>query len=171
MPRPRKPACLCYRRDEAQLVIRNGSKQRRTGFGLRQRGEAESALAEYLAAKALPTRTGPAHPAELSVGEVLARYAGYKGAGLAAPATLAYSITALAPFWADLTCDVVKGSTCRAYLKHRGRAPGPVRRELGVLQASLNHAHSEGLLIHPIKVELPQAGVVRERWLTRDEAA
>jgi integrase len=105
------------------------------------------------------------------VGEVLARYADDKGKGIAAPATLAYSIAALAPFWGDVTCDAVKGSTSWRYERERQRAPGTVRRELGVLQAALNHAHAEGLLVHPVKVTLPKAGEPRDRWLTRSEAA
>lgn len=53
----------------------------------------------------------------------------------------------------------------------RTASASTARRELGVLQAALNHAHSEGLLIHPIAVTLPEAGEVRDRWLTRSEAA
>lgn len=132
------------------------------------------------------------------VGEVLAHYVdfkaslpkaeGLKGAG---SATLAAAIAALAPFWGDLTCDAVKASVCRAYERERAiprevttttrtgktlvrsHAAGSatVRRELGVLQAALNHAHGEGLLVHPLKVTLPATGVSRERWLTRSEAA
>lgn len=171
MPRPRKPARLYFRRDEGQWIIRDGAAQHRTGLGLEQRGEAESALAQYLTARPAPERRGPANPSELTVGEVLSRYADDKGATLAAPATLAYSIAALAPFWGDLTCDAVKGSTCRAYGRSRACKPSTVRRELGVLQAALNHAHGEGLLIHPVKVTLPDAGEPKDRWLTRSEAA
>ncbi|WP_164887602.1 tyrosine-type recombinase/integrase [Paenirhodobacter populi] len=125
------------------------------------------------------------------MGEVLARYADDKGPTLASAETLAYSIQALAPFWGGLTCDAVKGSTCRLYERERAkprktettsrtgktiirtRAAGAstVRRDLGVLQAALNHAHAEGMLIHPIKVTLPAAGDPRDRWLTRSEAA
>lgn len=125
------------------------------------------------------------------MGEVLARYAEDKGAKMRSPQTLAYSISALAPFWADLTCDAVKGSTCRKYERERAKPvtvevtsklgntrkvrrqanAATVRRELGVLQAALNHAHEEGLLIHPIKVALPSAGTSRDRWLTRSEVA
>ncbi|WBU51873.1 site-specific integrase [Paracoccus sp. SCSIO 75233] len=110
---------------------------------------------------------------------------------MASGATLAYSIQALAPFWGGLTCDAVKGTTCRAYERERAKprtittvskngkettrevsaGPPTVRRELGVLQAALNYAHAEGLLIHPIKVTLPKSGEVRDRWLTRDEVA
>lgn len=110
---------------------------------------------------------------------------------MASVGTLAYSIQALAPFWVNLTCDAVKGSTCRMYARERAKprkttittktgktitqervaGASTVRRELGVLQAALNHAHDEGLLVHPISVPLPEAGEVRERWLTRDEVA
>lgn len=172
MPRPRKPARLYYRHDEGQWIVRDGAVQHRTGFGLEQRGQAETALAEYLVSgRKAPERRGPANPSELTVGEVLARYADDKGATLAAPATLAYSIAALAPFWGNLACDAVKGSTCRAYGRSRACKPSTVRRELGVLQAALNHAHGEGLLIHPVKVSLPNAGEPKDRWLTRSEAA
>ncbi|WP_417809311.1 tyrosine-type recombinase/integrase [Thioclava sp.] len=191
MPRPRKPARLYYRKDEQQWVIRDGNRMQRTEFGLREREEAEAALAEYLAHKAPEVRCGPAHPSELTLGEVLARYVDDKGEKIASTGTLIYSIQALAPFWADLTCDAVKGSTCSLYERERAKSrttivmtktgkkiertraasPSTARRELGVLQASLNHAHSEGLLVHPIAVTLPPAGAPRDRWLSRDEVA
>lgn len=123
--------------------------------------------------------------------EVLARYADCKGQTLGSVKTLAYSIQSLAPFWGNLPCDAVKGSTCRLYERERAKprssttttgtgrsvtrghraGSSTARRELGVLQAALNHAHSEGLLIHPIAVSLPNAGQTRDRWLTRSEAA
>lgn len=191
MPRKPKPARLYYRKDEGQWVIRDGTTQKRTGFGDGQRDEAEKALAEYISQKRLPDRSGPARPGELMVGEVLARYAEDKGAEMKSPQTLAYSIQALAPFWGDLTCDAVKGSSCRRYERQRAKpisveivsqtgkrhtrtrsaGAGTVRRELGVLQASLKYAHDEGLLIHPISVTLPAAPSFRNRWLTRDEVA
>ncbi|SFN84530.1 Site-specific recombinase XerD [Thioclava dalianensis] len=191
MPRQRKPARLYFRKDEGQWIIRDGNRMQRTGFSFGQRGEAEKALADYLTGRQPEARRGPAHPGELTVGEVLARYVDDKGAKIGAAGTLAYSVQALAPFWADLTCDAVKGSTCRLYERERAKprttttttktgktitrtlsaSPSTVRRELGVLQAALNHAHSEGLLIHPIAVTLPEAGEPRDRWLTRKEVA
>lgn len=191
MPRHKQPARLYFRHDERQWVIRDGSTQKRTGYGIEQRGEAEAALAEYLASKQIERRHGPAHPGELTVGEVLALYAEDRGRLLASPQTLACSIQALAPFWADLTCDAVKGSTCRRYERERAKprkiettsktgkaisrvvtaGASTVRRELGVLQAALNYAHQEDILIHPITVSLPDAGEPRDRWLTRQEAA
>ncbi|WP_052041931.1 tyrosine-type recombinase/integrase [Paracoccus sphaerophysae] len=125
------------------------------------------------------------------MGEVLARYVDDKSSAIRSVGTLVYSVQALAPFWGDLTCDAVKGSTCRLYAKERAKprpvttttrtgkeftrlrsaGPSTVRRDLGVLQAALNYAHDEGLLIHPISVTLPEAGQPRDHWLTRDEVA
>lgn len=191
MPRPRKPARLYFRKDEKQWVIRDGNDQFRTGYGFGERSEAESALAEYLQKRKPPARSGPANPWELTVGEVLAKYAEDRGTGVTSKETLIYSIQALAPFWGNLTCDAVKGTTCRAYERDRAKLreittttktgktltrtvsakASTARRELGVLQAALNHAHSEGDLVHPIKVSLPKAGEVDDRWLSRSEVA
>lgn len=193
MPRPRKPARLYFRRDEHQWIIRDGGRDRRTGYGLGERLEAEAALAVYLANRKPPARRGPADPGKLTVGEVLARYVDDRGDSLKGkgPEILANTVTALAPYWGSLTCDSVKGNTCRAYVRERAiprqvtittrrgkliqrtysAGPATARRELGVLQTALNHAHAEGLLVHPIKVVLPEEGRPRARWLTREEAA
>jgi integrase len=125
------------------------------------------------------------------VGEVLASYAREIGPTLAGAETLAYCIKPLAAFFGGLTCDGVKGSTCRAYARERaepqireyvGRkgkrwtrsvaaGSAKVRRELGVLQRALNYAVAEGRLIYAPKVTLPKVGDGRDRWLTRDEVA
>lgn len=181
MPRPRKPARLYWREREQLWVIKDGDTERRTGCGVGEREAAEDALRDYLAGK--PVARGPSRPDEITVGHVLAIYAQDKGQAMAAPKTLGHAIEALAPFWGDLTCDAVKGSTCRAYERHRAKprtlrdgrtvtaGSSTVRRELGVLQAAMNHAHAEGVLIYPIKVTLTEAGEPRDRWATRSEVA
>lgn len=183
MPRRKQPARLYFREDERQWVIRDGTVQKRTGCGAGDRAGAEAALQDYFARRAALGRGGPSHPHELTVGEVLARYGQDKIETVAGAETLANAITALARYWGDQTCDAVKGSTCRAYEKDRAKprkdakgrirtaGSATVRRDLGVLQAALNHAHAEGLLIHPLKVTLPAPGDSRDRWLTRSEAA
>lgn len=105
--------------------------------------------------------------------------------------TLGYCIKALSPFWGGLTCDAVKGSTCRAYERERAKplvveyvgrkggrwkrtlqaGPSKVRRELGALQAGLNYAHAEGVLLYAPTVTLTEESPPREAWLTRDQAA
>ena len=109
MPRPRKPARLYFRTDERQWVIRDGKRQVRTGHGISERREAETALVEYLASREPPTRRGPAHPSELTVGEALARYVDDKGSIVTAQDTLAGAVMTLTRFWGDMTCDAVKG--------------------------------------------------------------
>lgn len=93
---------------------------------------------------------------------------------VADPERLAYAAAPLLDFWGDRSVDAVRGNTCRAYVAKRtgaGRAQSTIRRELGTLQAAINHAHREGALIEPRQVTLPDKGPPRERWLTRDEAA
>lgn len=182
MPRPRKPARLWQRADGAWIIL-DGTKQHRTGHsGEGGRRAAEESLRDYLATRA-PDRSGPAQPHEITVGEVLALYAREKGPTLASPEALAYAVRALSPFWGSRTCDAVKGSTCRAYLAARAKprqgrdgrtrtaGTGTVRRELGVLQAAINHAYSEGVLVYAPAVTLSDAGPARDRWLTRSDAA
>src|SRR5262249_43501878 len=61
--------------------------------------------------------------------------------------------------------------TCAKYAQKRGRSAGTVRRELGVLRAAINYAHSNGRITRPVAVELPERPEPRDRWLTRREAA
>jgi integrase len=57
------------------------------------------------------------------------------------------------------------------YVTKRGRAAGTTRRELGVLQAAINHAHKRGRLTRAVSVELPALPPSKETYLTRQEAA
>lgn len=171
MPRRRSPARLYQRPDDGAWIIRDGGRDRRTGYGPGEREEAEEALAAYLAGRALRGRAGPAQPGDVIVGEILARYVEDKGKAQSNPVTLATCVKALAHFWGDLTADAVRGETCRRYARERRVKPSTARRELGVLQAALNHAHAEGLLLNPPKVTLPPAGRRREREMSREEEA
>ena len=67
---------------------------------------------------------------------------------------------------ARLTSEV-----CRRYAKTRGKAPGTIRKELGVLQAAVNYCHAEGYLTSALKLRLPARPPARDRWLTRGEVA
>lgn len=189
MPRPKKPARLWQRKDGAWLILDDGHQFGTGASGACGQRAAEEALAKHIATRA-PKRTGPAQPSEVTVGEVLALHVNLRGGEVAAPETLAYSVKALARFWTG-TCDTVKGSTCRAYAEFRAKpetreytgkagkkwkralaaSPATARRELGVLQAALNDAHAEGVLIYAPKVTLPPNAPARDRWLTRAEAA
>lgn len=130
MPRPRLPARLWFKRSEGQWVIRDGAAYIRTGYGAQQRGEAEAALKDYLASRRPPSRIGPAQPGDLTVGEVLARYVDDKGPGQKNPVTLRSCVKALAPFWGNLTCDAIKGATCRRYVAWRAEGQPATKAEI-----------------------------------------
>lgn len=176
MPRKSKPARLVLRRepDGSQTwIIRDGATYQRTGIGGERRREAEEALADYVASRS-PERRGPARPHEITVGEVLARYADGRGPEVADPERLGYTIKALAPFWGGLAMDAVKRQTCRRYARERadqGIAPGTARRELGTLAAAINWCFEEAIILNAPKVTLPPRPAPKQRHLSRDEAA
>jgi integrase len=64
----------------------------------------------------------------------------------------------------------VNGESCRAYAAWRG-SEGGARRDLEDLRAAINHHEREGYHRGRVRVVLPEKGLPRERWLTRDEAA
>lgn len=88
-----------------------------------------------------------------------------------APARIGYAIAALNPILGDLPVGSITGEVCRRYARTRVKAPGTIRKELGVLQAAVNYCHAEGHLTAPVKVKLPAKPAPRDRWLTRDEVA
>ncbi|MGP0008282.1 MAG: site-specific integrase [Methylocella sp.] len=78
-------------------------------------------------------------------------------------------IDRLLDWWGTMMLDEVTGASCRQFTSTKGI--GAARRELQDLQAAINHHHHEGLHREIVLVTLPKAGVARERWLTRQEAA
>ncbi|QQR38413.1 site-specific integrase [Devosia rhizoryzae] len=82
-----------------------------------------------------------------------------------------FALVPLVKFWAGRTAAAVTRQSCEAYGKWRSRADGTVRRELGVLRASINHAHAEGRLSRKLVIHLPARPEPKERWLSKNEAA
>ena len=170
MPRKSAGARLYQRakgRGAGYWVIRDGG--RFVSTGARDRREAESHFAAYIAQRDRPA--GPSTPDRLTIADVLDIYGREHAPTVRAPETIGYSIKALLPLLGALPVGSISGEVCRRYAKSRDRSPGTTRRELGVLQAAINYAHSEGYLTAPVKVKLPAMPAARDRWLTRDEAA
>ena len=107
----------------------------------------------------------------MSVAEVLAIYGRERAPHVADPSRIAYAIQALVPILGDVPVGSITGAMCRYYAETRDRAPGTIRKELGSLQAAINHAHAEGYLSSAPRVRLPAKPPPRDRWLTRDEVA
>lgn len=168
MPRRREPPRLWLRRDEGVWIILDGGNQIRTGCSTDEREQAEAALLKYLNAKS-QIATKRIDPSKITLGEILARYADDIGPTHKDPARTAFAIDALAPFWGDCTPDDISIAKTREYEVLRQRHPGTVRRELGVLQAALNHAAIALGLPNLPKIRLPQKTAPRDRWLTKEE--
>ena len=167
MPRLAKGPRLHRHVNEIWCIRDDGGKFLSTGT--RDRRQAEAALARYLAEKDRPH--GPSSPEQVTVAEVLDTYGRDHAPTVRDPARIAYAIDALLPILGSLPVGSITGSICRTYARARGRAPGTVRKELGVLQAAINYCHTEGYLTAAPKVRLPAKPAPRDRWLTRDEAA
>ena len=165
MPRPAKGARLFQR--AGRYFIRDGD--RRLSTGTRDRGEAENALARYIAEKGRPT--GPATPDKVTVAAVLDLYGTERAPHVSDPERIGYAIAALLPILGSLPVASLTGAVCRRYGEARGAAPGTIRKELQTLQAAINHCVKEGYLDQGRKLALPPAPAARDRWLTRDEVA
>lgn len=70
----------------------------------------------------------------------------------------------LKPFCAGLRPDQIDRKWCRDYAVKRGKAPGTIRKEIGLLAAALRWAGKTSAVI-----ELPPQPPPRDRWLTEGE--
>lgn len=113
----------------------------------------------------------PRNPGDVLVTELLEDYYSERAAKVMAGDRIRYAMMPLVKFWAGRTVAAVTRQRCEDYGKWRGRSDGTVRRELGVLRASINHAHAEGRLTRTPVVHLPDRPEPKERWLTKNEAA
>ena len=167
MPRKAAGARLYCRPDSGLYVIRDGG--RFVSTGTRERRQAETALARYIAQRDRPT--GPNTPDQVTVADVLDIYARERAPLVRDPERIGVCIRALVPILGPLPLASITGEVCRRYGKARDRAPGTIRKELGVLAAAINHCRREGYITAAPSVRLPEKPAPRDRWLSRDEAA
>ena len=71
------------------------------------------------------------------------------------PVRIGHAIAALVPIVGSLPVAGLTSEVCRRYAKARGKAAGTIRKELGTLQAAVNHCHAEGYLTAAPKLRLP----------------
>jgi integrase len=171
MPRRNQGARLRWldKRQRYYIVWTENGRSRERSTGTTDREQAEILFAEWLQLRG--RRSGPSDPSAILVTDVLTAYATERGPKVTAPAQMGRSIYALTGFWAEKVVADVTPQNCIRYAERRGRAPGTVRRELGVLQAAINWAHKNGRLTRSVAVQLPECPAPRDRWLTRQEAA
>lgn len=168
--------------------IRDGQAQVSTGCGPDRLGEAEQALAEYIAGKWTPT-TGEAQrdgdPARTYVAEVLALYLQEKAPTSPDPVSLKGRFASLLAFWGEDTLADVKRSRCAEYVAWRTSQPikaytkaapklasvQAARRDLEDLSAAIGYWAAEHPLDRRPKVTLPDKPESPRDALTRDQAA
>ena len=170
--------------------IRDGASERGTGCGPDRLGDAEQALAAYIAEKwAPPGRASESatDPGRVYIAEVLALYTRERAPSLADPSGTAARVKALLAWWGARTVAEIKRSTCQAYVAHRMTQPiakaktetarkrlvtaQGARRELEDLSAALGHWCGENALQPRPKVWLPEKPAGAREALTRAQAA
>lgn len=179
MPRAAKGARLYLRKarhdgtgkltHHATWVIRDGGSEHPTRCLAAEIAGAETALRHYIAAKYEPKRKEQ-DIERIPIADVLSLYDDDCRSRQRNQRVFDKMIERLNDWWGALMLSAVNGETCRAYELHRG-TPGGARRDLETLRASINHHAEQGLHRGVVKVVLPEKGLPRERWLTRDEAA
>ena len=178
MPRRSKGARLWLRpaRRKGNRIIRNavwiiidGNRHVATGCLAGEAREAERRLAAYIADKYRPSRLVKDID-QIDIADVLSIYLDDRGPTLTDQPKLERAIGRLNEFWGGRSISYVTAAECRAYVKARGKAGG-ARTDLETLRAAINHHAKEGLHHGVVRVTLPQRGLPRDRWLTRDEAA
>ena len=194
MPRPAKGARLYYSRKDGRWLIRDsGQPDRGTGCAYGEHAQAEKCLQAYLAEKHRPD-FGTGDPTRVAVLDVLKAYTDEHAPHTARPDVVTSANPHLGRFFAGKMVSHLTPNLCRAYATWRSSQPQArykvgegqkytsidevprvglqtVRRELGVLSAAIGYAHKEHRLLYPVVVAMPDKAPVRERWLTRSEAA
>jgi len=168
MPRRKEPPRLYHRKDEGVWIILDEGKQIRTGCSTEEYEEAKEKLLDYLNTKS-NRYTQEANSAKITLGEILGLYIDDVVPDHKDKSRTVYAINALAPYWANLTPNDISTQRTREYADKRDVSNSTVRRELGVLQAALNHAEIEIGLRNLPKIKLPKKSAPRTRWLRRSE--
>jgi hypothetical protein len=155
------------------MIIKDGDRHIATGCvaspsETKPPGEAEQALADYIARKYQPQRRRQ-NIENIDCADVLSIYLtdiGEPGGQFEIEAR----IDRLNEFWGGEKLSAVNAQACAAYVKRRGTRGG-ARRDLETFRAGINHHAKEGFHRGVIRVSLPPKGEARDRWLTRNEAA
>lgn len=199
MPRQSKGARLYLRKGRIDgatgkplpdiWFIRDGNIQRSTGCSAACRGEAEKALAEYIASKWTPQAAAPASrgdPAQVTVDDIVALYAQEKAPKSADPVATGVRLAAILDWWSGKTLSEVTRTNCAAYVVHRCRqavrsfkdvskarkvTPQGARRELEDLSAAIGWWDGEHHLMRRPKVFLPEKPESPRDALSRSQAA
>lgn len=151
------------------IVWNEGGIKHKRATGTASREEAEIIFGEWLYTRG--RKHGPRDPSQVLVTDCLTDYATERGPKVAAPRVIGCAIEAMSPYWEGNSVADVTPLTCSRYVDWRDRSANTARRELAVLQASINWAFRNARLTRSVTVKLPAKPPSKERWLTKREAA
>jgi integrase len=154
---------------QAKYFILDRGKHVATGCGPDEGARADQLLAEYIAQKYAPARKERELEA-IDVADVLSVYIEDIGAGNSDTKKFSRRMERLILFWGGKTLADVTGASCRDYVESRG-SDGGARRDLEDLRAAIKWHRKQGFHRGEVVVSLPEKGLPRDRWLTRQEAA
>jgi hypothetical protein len=132
MPRRKSPPRLYLDPKRKQWVVRDGSHFIRTGFGERNRKDAEKALAEFLANKHRPVPTD-----QPLIADVLNVYGIEVAPHKKSAKNIGYAIANLLKWWGAKTVADISTKSCRTYAA--GRPSMAAMSDLKVLKAAVTH--------------------------------
>lgn len=139
--------------------------KKRASSGSRDRAEAETFLAQFIATFNEPVVDEP------TVGEILTAYRDDHGKGLRGQDGLRYAVAALDKRIGKLLPAHLSPTIAKRYALERGAKPGTILREIGVLRAALSYAKAHKMIAEKPAIPNPVAAPPpRDRWLTKDEA-
>lgn len=151
-------------------LIRDGSVKRSTGYGPRDAGKAQTALADYILSKTNGPRARDRDPAQVMVADVIAIYAADVAPKHSRPKETAARLGNLLEHFEGVALTGINKRACAEYVEARGHRAA-ARRDLEDLRAAIRHHWEAGLCSSLTPIVLPERGQARARWLTRDEAA
>ena len=154
-----------------EIVWHIAGKRHARTTGSTDRDVAEERLQHFIKNEWLNPTDRDLPPSRRKIATVLDSYWKEHGKDVSDPARIGYCIDALKGWWGTRTVDDVSTRACKAYAKARGVGAGTVRRELGCLEAAINHDYNERRLARKVPVWKPKPPPAKERWLTRPEAA
>jgi integrase len=155
---------------KARWVIRDGTLEVSTGFGVSESEQAHTALGHYIIDKYKPQRERGRDPASIPVADVIGVWLDDKVPTQSRPRETGQRATTLLAFFEGKMLSSVNAAACKHYAASRSTMAA-ARRELEDLRAAIIHHHRQGYCAERMTVWLPERSPRHERWLDRTEAA
>lgn len=174
----KKPQLFWQNKRSKFYIIWNedGSRKERS-TGTDDKGDAHEIFAEFL--HRWEQRNVAKDPEYALITDAIADYIEDRSDNVVDSKRIGYGAKPLIFFWKGKTVAYITQHSCNEYTAFRKkpdengkeRSNGTVRRELGILRSSVNHAYNERRIKRSVTVYLPPKPPGKSRWLTKEEAA